>query len=302
MSATALLMDVKKFAVHDGPGVRTTLFLKGCTLRCIWCHNPEGISPKPELAYYAHKCIGCGECVRVCPNGAHSISADGHVFNREKCIACGACEPACLGEAIKLFGKEIDVDEALRIALEDRMFYSTSGGGVTISGGEPLLHAEFVRELCERLHGEGIHTAVDTCGCVPWSAFETVLPVADMFLYDIKQFDSDAHKALTGAGNERILENLQRLSDAGKRIEIRMPFVPGCNSDDETVHKIGEFLGKLNIERMKVLPYHSLARSKYVALGKEDTMPHVDAPSDEMLNHAVEILRSHGVNAVSGKE
>ena len=286
---TGLLMDVKRFAVHDGPGVRTTLFLKGCSLRCIWCHNPEGISPRPQTAYYAHKCIGCGECARVCPAG-------------ERCIACGACEEACLGEAMKLFGRTVTVDEAETIALEDRAFYAHSGGGVTVSGGEPLLQADFVRALFERLKEQGVHTAVDTCGNVPWTAFEKVLPVADMFLFDVKHIDSDAHRALTGAGNGRILDNLRRLSDANARIEIRIPLVPKANDDADVLERIGALLGSLNIETMRVLPYHSLARSKYAALGLPDTMPDMPSPDDEQIARAVSILRAHGVNAVSGRE
>ncbi len=299
---TGLLMDVKRFAVHDGPGVRTTLFLKGCSLRCIWCHNPEGISPRPQTAYYAHKCIGCGECARVCPAGAQRMDASGHRFEREKCVACGACEEACLGEAMKLFGRTVTVDEAESIALEDRAFYDHSGGGVTVSGGEPLLQADFVQALFERLKEQGVHTAVDTCGNVPWTAFEKVLPVADMFLFDVKHIDSDAHRALTGAGSERILDNLRRLSDANARIEIRMPLVPKANDDADVLERIGALLGSLHIETMRVLPYHSLARSKYAALRLPDTMPDVPSPDDEQIARAVNILRAHGVNAVPGRE
>lgn len=296
-------MDVKKFAVHDGPGIRTTLFLKGCSLKCIWCHNPEGISSRPEMAFYRHKCLSCGECARVCTAQASRITAEGrHVFDRTACQACGACEPVCLGEAMKRFGRPVSVEEALSIALEDRAFYAHSQGGVTVSGGEPLLQAAFVRALFEELKREDIHTAVDTCGNVPWSAFEEVLPVADMFLFDIKHIDSQAHKALTGAGNERILDNLRKLSAAGARIEIRMPLVPGCNDAPDVLDGIGALLGELNIETMRVLPYHSMARSKYAALGLPDTMPQVDSPDDDQLLRAVERLRAHGVNAVSGRE
>lgn len=300
---TGLLMDVKRFAVHDGPGVRTTLFLKGCSLRCLWCHNPEGISPRPETAYYAHKCMNCGECARVCPSGAQRMDAGGrHVFEREMCVACGACEGACLGEAMKLFGRTVTVGEAEAIALEDRAFYDHSGGGVTVSGGEPLLQADFVRALFERLKEQGVHTAADTCGNVPWAAFESVLPFTDLFLFDVKHIDSDAHRALTGAGNERILDNLRRLSDAGARIEIRMPLVPGANDGMDTLERIGALLGGLNVETMRVLPYHALARSKYAALGKPDTMPDVPSPDDGAIARAVTALRAHGVNAVSGRE
>lgn len=300
---TGLLMDVKRFAVHDGPGVRTTLFLKGCPLRCLWCHNPEGISPRPETAYYAHKCMNCGECARVCPSGAQRMDAGGrHVFERERCVACGACEGACLGEAMKLFGRTVTVGEAEAIALEDRAFYDHSGGGVTVSGGEPLLQSDFVRALFERLKEQGVHTAADTCGNVPWTAFESVLPFTDLFLFDVKHIDSAAHRALTGAGNERILDNLRRLSDAGARIEIRMPLVPGANDGMDTLERIGALLGGLNVETMRVLPYHALARSKYAALGKPDTMPDVPSPDDGAIARAVTALRAHGVNAVSGRE
>lgn len=299
---TGLLMDVKKFAVHDGPGIRTTLFLKGCSLKCAWCHNPEGISARPEMAYYAHKCINCLECARVCPRGAHAVSDGKHQFLRDKCASCALCEEACLGEAMKRFGREISAHEGAEILLEDRAFYEQSGGGVTVSGGEPLLQSGYVKELFALIKREGVHTAVDTCGNVDWAAFERVLPVTDMFLYDIKHIDPDAHRRLTGADNSRILNNLRRLSDAGARIEMRMPLVPGANDDEGTLRGIGEALGALNIERMKVLPYHSMARSKYLALGMEDTMPRVDSPSDDDISRAVKLLISYGINAVSGRE
>lgn len=294
-------MDVKHFAVHDGPSIRTTLFLKGCSLRCIWCHNPEGISPKPQLACYSHKCIGCGECAAICAAGAHAIQADEHVFNRSLCIGCGKCEPVCLGEALKLFGKEISVEEAVRIALKDHMFYGQDGG-VTLSGGEPLLHPDFCAEVASVLRTHHIGTAIDTCGCVPWSAFEKLLPFADIFLFDIKHIDPQAHRQLTGQDNLLILDNLHRLSNAGARIEIRMPLVPGCNDSDETLDGIGQFLGQMHIEKMRVLPYHSMARSKYAALGLKDTMPDVPSPDDGQLAKAVAQLQRFGVPAVSGRE
>lgn len=301
MEEKAILMDIKRFAVHDGPGLRTTLFLKGCSLKCIWCHNPEGICRETQMAYYAHKCIGCGECVKVCPTGAHQISEAGHTFDREKCIFCGKCVDVCLGDALTLFGREINVDEAYEIATEDALFYRDNGG-VTISGGEPLLYPDFIRALFTKLKADSIHTAVDTCGNVPWDRFEKVLPVTDLFLYDIKHIDPDAHKKLTGAENYHISENLKKLSDVGAKIEIRMPLVPKANDDEKTLRGIGDFLQKLNITKMKVLPYHSMARSKYAALGMSDTMPLVDSPTDEDLQKAVELFRNYGVPAVSGRE
>lgn len=303
MEPTAPLMDVKRFAVHDGPGIRTTLFLKGCSLKCIWCHNPEGISLEPQMAYYQHKCIGCGECTRVCKTSAQiMVMGKEHLYERLKCVHCGACETVCLGEAMKLFGHRITVEEAMKTVLEDSIFYSASGGGVTVSGGEPLLHADFIQILFQELKKKNIHTAVDTCGNVPWAYFEMVLPFVDLFLYDIKHIDTKVHKTLTGAGNELILDNLKRLSASANHIEIRMPFVPGCNDDDDTIHRIGELLKTLFIDRMKLLPYHSMARTKYQALGMEDTMPRVESPTDEMLSRAINILKSYGINAISGRD
>ena len=301
MDHTAMLMDVKRFAVHDGPGLRTTLFLKGCSLKCIWCHNPEGISGEKQLAYYAHKCIRCGECVKACPAGVHQLSEAGHRILRENCIGCGNCETVCPGNAITLFGRQIDVEEAYRIVTEDAIFYREAGG-VTVSGGEPLLHSAFIHALFTKLKAKGIHTAVDTCGNVPWDSFARVLPVTDLFLYDIKHIDLEAHKKLTGADNRRILENLQKLSEAGAKIEIRMPLVPQANADEKTLRGIGAFLQNLNITRMKILPYHSMARSKYAALDMPDTMPDVPSPTDEALQNAVALLKSYGINAVSGRE
>lgn len=298
---TGLLMDIKRFAVHDGPGIRTTLFLKGCSLKCVWCHNPEGISGSPQLACYAHKCITCGECALACSVGAHRVDAQGHAFNRSACIGCGACAQVCLGDALRLFGRTVSVDEALALAMEDRDFYGLTGG-LTLSGGEPLLQSEFAASLLCAAHENGIHTAVDTCGCVPWAAFEAVLPHADLFLYDIKHIDPVAHKRLTGRTNEQILGNLRRLSASGARIEIRMPLVPGCNDDEAMLHGVGAFLGGLKIERMRVLSYHSLARSKYAALGMPDTMPDVPSPDAHAVERAVSILRAHGVNALAGHE
>lgn len=298
----AHIMAIKNFAVHDGPGIRTTLFLKGCPLRCLWCHNPEGMSGEKQLAYYAHKCISCGECVKVCPSGAHRIENSSHVLDRSRCLVCGKCEEHCLGDALKLFGREMTVDEAVRVLSKDKIFYEQSGGGVTFSGGEPLLQADFCLETAKRLKENGIGTAIDTCGCVPWQAFEKLLPVTDIFLFDIKHLDPEAHRRLTGQSNERILDNIRRLSDSGARIEVRMPLVPGLNDSETNIRSTGEFLSKLHIEKMRLLPYHSLARSKYAALGMTDTMPDAESPSDERLKELAAALQKLGVPAISGRE
>ena len=268
----AKIFEIKRFAVHDGDGIRTTVFFKGCPLKCIWCHNPEGISAKSELAYYAHKCISCGECLSVCPTCAHTIENGKHAFNREKCIACGKCVGACLGNALTLYGKETTVEELLPILLQDKEFYDNSGGGVTLSGGECLLYADFCAELLKKLKENGVHTAVDTCGFVSTSALDKVIPYTDIFLYDIKAFYEDTHIKATGHSNKQILENLLYLDNLNCKIEIRIPYVPEYNGKE--IDLIGAFLSKLkNVTRIRVLPCHNYAGSKYLSLDMNNTLP-----------------------------
>lgn len=293
---TVPYVDVKRFAVHDGPGIRTTLFFKGCPLRCIWCHNPESRRVKPELAVRLQKCTACGRCAAVCEH--HKIVDGTHNFDRERCTACGKCTEACFNNALELYGKTITIDEAFEKLAEDRIFYGDDGGA-TLSGGEPLIHSAFCAELLQKLQAEGIHTAVDTCGDVPWDAFETVMPYTDMFLYDFKCADPAQHEKLTGHRNERILENLQTLSRTGKPIEIRMIMVPEHNMAEEYLHAAGKFLRTLeNITAVRLLAYHSFARNKFTAIGDEDTMPDVPQPSIEELKHAGEILESYGLHVI----
>lgn len=277
----AIISDIKRFAVHDGDGIRTTVFLKGCPLKCVWCHNPEGISFKPQLAYFENKCIGCGECASVCPVGAQKVTENGHVFDRHLCVSCGKCEAVCLGEALKFHGKEMTVAELLPLLLEDKDFYETSGGGVTLSGGECLCQADFCAELLRALKEKGIHTAVDTCGFVSQSALDQVIPYTDVFLYDIKAFDEDVHRRCTGRSNKQILENLKYLDACGKSIEIRIPFVPNYN--DDQLGKIADFLNSLkNITAVRVLPYHNYAGSKYAALDMTNTLPAMLPTSEQV--------------------
>ena len=297
----ARISDIKHVAVHDGDGIRTTVFFKGCPLACLWCHNPEGISGKPELAYYENKCLGCMECTAVCRRGAHS--SDGfHTFDRSLCVGCGACESVCLGDALKFYGREVTLEQLLPQLLEDRAFYENSGGGVTLSGGECLQQPEFCEALLKALKAEGIHTAVDTCGFVSRAVLDRVAPYTDIFLYDLKAFDEAVHIRCTGQSNKIILENLCYLESLGKPCEIRIPFVPGCNSDAGNMEKTGAFLGRLNIGKVKLLPYHSLARNKYAALQMEDTMPRAETPSEEEMAAALDILKKYGLDAHSGRE
>ncbi|MCQ2446767.1 MAG: glycyl-radical enzyme activating protein, partial [Clostridia bacterium] len=266
----ATITDIKRFAVHDGDGIRTTVFFKGCPLKCVWCHNPESLSARPVMGYYRHKCLSCGVCTEVCPNGAHQLTADGHAFDRSLCAFCGKCVEECPGEALSLYGKRVTEEELLPLLLEDRAFYKNSGGGVTLSGGECLLQADFCASLLGMLKSEGISTAVDTCGFVPRGNLEKVLPYTDVFLYDMKALDPAVHEWCTGQDNALILENLRYLDFRGAKIEVRIPYVPGMN-DGET-ENIAIFLATLkNLTKVRVLPYHNFAASKYQALDMENT-------------------------------
>lgn len=294
-----MIFDLKRFAVHDGPGIRMTVFLKGCPLRCPWCHNPEGVSASPELSCLEHRCIGCGECAAVCPNRAHFFQDGIHKFDRSRCTACGKCAEVCLGGALRLYGRIESAETLMPKLLEDREFYERSGGGVTLSGGEPLLQPEFAAELLARLRAENIHTAVDTSGNVPWKSFERVLPYTEMFLYDFKHPDDAAHRQVIGVSNRRILDNLERLSGTGKRIEIRIPVIPGFNDAPEVVRKTADFLASLpNPVAVRLLPYHDLARGKFLALGKCDTMPHVTPPDAETMERISDRFLAAGIACI----
>lgn len=284
----ARIFEIKRFAVHDGNGIRTTIFFKGCPLKCVWCHNPEGLDFKPQLAFYENKCVSCGECGKVCAQNAHAFPEGMHVFDRSQCIACGKCEAVCPRSALTVYGKEVTIDELMPTLLEDADFYRTSGGGVTLSGGECLLQADFCAELLKRLKGNGISTAVDTCGYVPKASIQKVMPYTDVFLYDVKAFDEQTHIQCTGHSNRFILENLKEIDAAGIPVEIRIPYVPGYN--DDQMEKIAAFLSDLkNISGIRILPYHNYAGSKYRALAMDNTLPG-QLPEEAQLNAAKALM------------
>lgn len=248
---TPYVFDVKRASVHDGPGLRTVIFFKGCNLDCFWCHNPESKSPLPQIAYFAEKCISCRACVASCPHP-------------ETCTACGLCVAVCPTEARKRYGEPFSEDALLDVILADAPYYAASGGGVTFSGGECMLYPETVAHLARRCRENGVSVAVDTAGNVPYSSFEAVLPDVDLFLYDIKALDPDLHRRGTGADNRRILENLDRLRQAGARILIRVPCIPAFN-DGEELSRICNYCDERGLP-VEVLTYHTLGESKSAAL------------------------------------
>ncbi|MCW4050682.1 MAG: glycyl-radical enzyme activating protein [Candidatus Bathyarchaeota archaeon] len=299
---SGMIFDIKHFAVHDGPGIRTTVFLKGCPLRCLWCHNPESMSPHPQILFTPRRCIACGHCFEACPEKAHELVNDVHVIHRERCTACGACVEGCYAGAIEMAGRVVTVEEVMEEVLKDRAFYENSRGGVTLSGGEPLAQPEFSLELLRSAKNHGLHTIIDTSGHAPWEQIERILPYTDLILYDLKHMDSKRHKALTGVPNELILDNLRRITETGHPIWIRIPLIPDQNDDDENIHALGNYLSTIkNVERVDILRYHRLAESKYGQTGLEYRLRGMEPPTKEEAEAKRRILLKYGLSNVTVK-
>ena len=277
-----MIFAIKRFETHDGDGIRTTVFFKGCPLRCLWCHNPESLKVAREISYNKELCKSCGNCSDICD--ANLFNEGKHVFLREKCNFCGECLRTCPSHAFEIYGDTREPSEIAEEVLLDEMFFVGSGGGVTFSGGEPLLQVDFCIEIAKMLKKRGINIAIDTCGYVPRETIEKVLPYVDTFLYDIKAIDTKVHEKCTGKTNELILENLRFIDTTGKNIEIRIPYVPDMN--DGEMDNIALFLSELkNVKRVRLLPYHKYAEAKYISLGITDNSPE-RLPTKEKLKEA----------------
>ncbi len=299
-----LIFDIKRFAVHDGPGIRTTIFFKGCPLRCAWCHNPEGISKGFELMLFPARCAAeCRACLKAAPKGAISKSGGRVAIDRSFRDAGGMARAAdaCLYDALRLVGRNVSVGDLVAEAEKDRAFYGRSGGGITFSGGEPLLQPLFLSELADALRARGLRTALDTSGLAEWKSLERVARKVDLVLYDLKLMDDVGHREYTGASNRVILENLRRLSTLGRPIRVRIPLVPGVNDGPENVRRTAEFLKPLaNVERVSVLPYHKGGRAKTEGLGKDAGFREFAAPSRAAVDAVLAELSCRGLPVGKG--
>ena len=284
-----LISNIQRFSISDGPGIRTTVFLKGCNLRCFWCHNPECLNSKIELQFFKNKCLQCMKCIRVCPKGVHSFEGEEKVLQREKCTACGRCVKVCPSKALGLSGKYITADDLISVVEKDGTFYTTSGGGITFSGGEPLLQKEFLKEVLMLCKNRGFHTAVESAVKVPWSHLEDIHELVDLFIVDIKTMNPELHKKSTGAENISILENIKRISKLKNELWIRTPIIPGINDNIKSVQDIRSFAAKLNKNtKYELVPFHKLAANKYESLGISYSVQDLEPPTKKLINSLYE--------------
>ncbi len=264
------IFNIQKFCINDGPGIRTSVFLKGCPLNCIWCHNPESKSTKPELFYDERKCILCGQCAAVCPNGCHTFEDGVHRFDRKKCVSCGACAEKCMPASLERVGYETTVEEVMKEVMKDEIFYRNSGGGMTVTGGEPMAQFEFTYALLQEARANGLHTCIETCGFARTENYEKLAELVDIFLFDYKETVPEKHREFTGADNELILKNLFRLDELGAKTILRCPIIPTRNNREDHFEGIADVANRLkNILEINIEPYHPLGSSKSTMLGRE---------------------------------
>ncbi len=296
-----IIFDIKKYAIHDGPGIRTTIFFKGCPLSCPWCHNPEGIKQQPEIMLSPERCIHCDQCLHACGNGALQSHNDIITLDTAQCDLCGACLDVCYSRAIEQVGRHITVEQAVEEIRRDRVFYEESGGGVTLSGGEPLMQPQFAKSLLKECKNRGIHTVLDTCGYADPEILQEVGEFVNLFLFDVKIMDDEKHKHYTGVSNGQIFHNLRTLSERGKSIHVRIPIIPGITDDEGNIHMLGTFLALLqHIDRISLLPYHRAWLMKHRKIKAVNEPWITDTPSPVSLSRIQEALETCRLKAGIG--
>lgn len=297
---TGTIINIQKYSIHDGPGIRTTVFFKGCPLNCWWCHNPESQKLGSQIMFFKEKCKGCYLCIKRCPQKAIEFIKGYPVTDESKCNFCGKCCDFCPSNAREFVGKEITVKELMKEIMKDEAFYDESNGGVTFSGGEPLVHSEYLNNVLEICKYKGIHTAIETSGYATWDQFEKISDNVDLFLYDIKHMNNKKHLKYMGTGNTIILENLKKLSEKGSNIYIRMPIIAGINDDDENIDVAVDFISNLNIIQVNLLPYHKMGMDKYRRLDREYRLSGLEIPSNEVMNKIVDKFKKVGIKIKMG--